>query len=234
MNELKQMISVIGQRRSVVLFVLIAINVVLFLGLENIFSPQNEEASSMAGRVKSEFSSISTEINELPERHKALKINDDKYVSLMMKGLFADQDRIEARAKIDKLRGQSGLRGVEYKIEPQKKIDDAAIAGINGQIVLTEIGVQIKSLTDREMRAFIDNMREEFSGLVMVKDIKFERSNPVSDENLLKLTKKEPVDFVTGNVSFEWYSMIIKEGMPEGAAAPGRDGPDGMFMEGVQ
>ncbi len=233
MNELKKIITVIGQRRFVMLAALIAANVVLFLSLQNLFVPQNEQAVSQESRIKGELVSISREIQELPERHAALKVSDNKYVALMMRGLFADQDRIEARSRIDKIRGLSGLRGVEYKIEPQKLETNAAVTGINGEVMLTSVDVQIKSLTDLEMRTFIQRMHDEFSGLVIVKKIKFDRSNAVSDENLLRLTKKDPVDFVTGSVSFDWYSMKIKEGMPEAAAGRNVDptmmmGPNGM------
>lgn len=217
MRKLKKLISLLGRTRFVMLIVLIALNGVLAAAWQKIYLPKHQALTQQKSTVDSTRNRLQQEIVALPERFDILKKNDDRYIQLEESGLFQVQDRIEARARMESIRTRAGLRGIDYAISPQENVfirDDHVLEGV---LVRSNIEVDVKGLTDFEMRDFITRMNKDFSGLVVTKTVKLSLGRKLDEDSLRELGSKTPIDFVKGKVSFAWYSILPKPVDPNAA-----------------
>ena len=210
MNQLKETISAIGQKRFTLLVVLAVICTLLGGAWQKVMLPQHQQLTGEISSVQGERSRIQKEITELPVRHALLEANENRYNALKQSGFFVNQDRIEARARMDILRDEAMLNSISYKIEPQKIMENTNFTSETEEIVMSQINVDINSMTDLEALNFIERMQGEFSGLVVLKGLKLERKEEPTPETLGKISRGEVVDMVTGNAKFDWYSIIPK------------------------
>lgn len=208
MNQLQELMSAVGRKRFIILAVLAVICAGLGFTWQKILLPKHTELTSEIARVQSERSKLQKEITELPIQHALLEETEKRYTILKDRGFFVNQDRIVARTRMDTVRAASKLHGISYKIEPQKKVENSTFTSTTDEVVLSEVSVEMRGLTDAEALNFIERMQTEFSGLVVLKEVELKRENEVTPENLQKISKGESFDFITGKASFDWYSII--------------------------
>lgn len=211
MKQLQEIMSAIGRKRFVLLVILAAICLGLAGIWQKVLLPQHQQLSAELTQVQSARNQLRTEINELPGKHAILEANENRYTTLRDRGFFLNQDRIEARARMIILRQEADIYGITYKIEPIEQLEDNSFVSETDQIVMSKIEVELRSVTDLEALDFVERMQQEFSGLVVLKELTLERADDaVSPENLQKLSKGEAVELVKGKASFDWYSIIPK------------------------
>lgn len=210
MIKLKEVIALVGKKRFLALvFFLIATAASVFLWMQ-VLLPQNQTLTNELAALDAERNRLQQEIADLPARYAALIESEKKLEIIVKKGFYQAQDRILSRAKLDELRVSSGLRGISYDIAPQEIIDYPQLVPFNKKLVRSKITVEFKSLSDLEIRDFIKKMLDDFSGLVILEQVKLEQASVVDQQNLSNLSKKIPVDFVKGQAVFYWYSVLDK------------------------
>lgn len=210
MKQLQEMMSAIGRKRFIILLVLGVICTILGGVWHQLLVPQHKQLTTEIASIQGERSRLQTEIADLPLRHTALQESEKQYMVLRQRGFFTGQDRIEARARMNLLRDNAGMSGIGYKIEPQEILENTNFVSETDEIVMSKINLEIRSLTDLEALNFIERMQAEFSGLVVLKSFELKRAEEPTQENLQKLSTGEAVDFVTGQASFDWYSIVPK------------------------
>lgn len=214
MSKLKEFIAMVGKHRFTVLMMLLIVVCVVSYTWQNYLLPQNAILKADRDIADTDRLRLVREIRELPSKFAKLIESEKRFEVLAEQGFFKDQDRITARAKLDELRTEAGLRGISYNIAPQEKVDHPQSYALNKELVRSNMSIDFKGLTDLEMRDFIDKVTQKFNGLVIVEKVTFDRELPLNTENLLKLSRQELVDFVSGTADFYWYSIIDKPGTP--------------------
>lgn len=210
MRKLREFIALVGFRRFVVLVVLFIVTGTITAIWHFQLTPQNLVLMSEKSAADNDRRRLQADIRELPDKYAKLVANETRFDALAQKGFFAEQDRINARTKLDTLRSLAGLRGISYDIRPQEKVDHPQSYALNKELVRSSMTVEFKGLTDLEMRDFIKKMQNDFSGLVVVEKVSFEPADELNATNLRKLSQQELVDFIRGDASFYWYSIIDK------------------------
>lgn len=219
MKEQNQVVRMIGRNRFIVLAVVAATTLLLGGLWQKYFLPQHEGLRVSESAADSDISRLQRELIDLPEKYKALQANEAKYDVLLKEGLLEPQDRILARAKINDIRMQSGLRRIGYNIAPQEKVTHPESTTLGSDIVRSKINVELKGLTDLEMRDFIQKMHHDFGGLVLIKSLELKQDKEADAASLLALSRKTPTDFISGNVVFEWYSISPPATVPDSLQA---------------
>jgi len=210
MTKLKELIQIIGKKRSIFLGVLLVFTILLAGIWQKWTDPQHEDLLKEKSTVEADRTRLQREKTELPIKYKELKENEARYEAILNTGFMTNQDRIVARSDIEAIRMRTGLRGISYNISPQESVTDAQAGDYN--VVRTKIDFEMKGLTDLEMRDFVDRMTKDFRGIVALKELLLKRENDVTDSKLMELTNKRAVDFTTGKARFEWYTIISKSG----------------------
>lgn len=219
MIKLKEMIAMVGRKRFFILAILLGLTALL-LGLWlYVLVPKSDELLILRNSADAERMSLQLSIRELPDKYKKLVNDENRFETLKAHGLMEQQDRILARARLDALRTEAGLRGIGYDIAPQEKVEDAALQGQNKEIVKSEMRFTFKGLTDLEMRDFISKLEQNFNGVIVTKSVLFKRGQELNASSLASLIQRQPVDFVTGEAAFTWYSLIELPDAADGAIA---------------
>jgi hypothetical protein len=210
MKALKELITAMGRKRAVTLFVLIALILVMTVFWQKYLIPQQQSLSFQLARIQSDRTTLQAQIRELPAKHAALVKKEQRYIDLEKQGLFIPQDRIDARAHMDAIRQAAGLRGITYKIDPQNIIDKPTLTPLNKILVMSSVDVDMRGLTDHEIMRFLDRMQKGFNGLVVLKEFKMTKEMDVTPDNLLKVKNGENGDFISASVKYDWYSITPK------------------------
>lgn len=214
MRKMREFIALVGFKRFIMLIMLIVVTGSIAALWHFQLKPQNLMLLSERNIADGDRRRLQAEIRELPDRYAKLIANELRFDVLAQKGFFAEQDRISARTRLDTLRSLAGLRGISYDIKPQEKVDHPQSYALNKELVRSAMSVEFKGLTDLEMRDFIKKMQNEFSGLVVIENVEFDLKDELNSTNLLKLSQRELVDFISGKANFYWYSIIDKSVAP--------------------
>jgi hypothetical protein len=199
-----------GQKRFVALVILFMLTAGLGGAWQEWFLPQSIKLTAEKNSAESERARLQQEIIDLPAKYEQLKKNEARYEGFLAHGYTKTQDRIAARQRLDELRNESGIRGIDYNIDAQEILKSDESYAVTDDMVRSGINVSFKALTDVEIRDFVDKMQNEFDGLVVLKNLDLERKEPLTQDNLAKLSMKTPVDFIEGKASFDWYSLVPK------------------------
>lgn len=208
MKQLQEIIDIIGKQRFIILAALLVITGGLVFTWQQILLPHSEEIDRENKTIESDRARLQAELVELPIRYKTLKENEAKYDELIQSSFISSQDRITARPRIDTIRVESALRGMTYSIAPLEKITDQNTQGLDGQLVRSKISVSMQGLSDVEMRDFVENMQEDFGGLILLRSAEYKLEKPLNAENLKALSNGSLTHFVSGKVALEWYSIL--------------------------
>ena len=210
MTKLNEIIRFIGRKRFIFFMILLLFTIGLGVVWQLWMMPHHDSLISEKGQVENDHNRLQAEINAMPGKYKELSGNEALYQKLVDKGFTLSQDRIFARSQMDALRVKTGLRGISYDIAPQ--VIEKPPEGVNTEdsIIHSTIAVEMKGLTDLEMRDFIEKMTKEFRGVVLLKNFSLKIEKEPTPDNLKELSKKTKMDFVTGKASFDWYTVLPK------------------------
>lgn len=214
--NIRELSAAMGRKRFVALLVLLGLNGVLGSVWYYWQIPQRDMAVAEKNTVDGERLKLLKDIEELPKRYEEMKKTEARYEQIIARGFIGDQDRIKARQKLDVLRTQVGLRGITYSISPQDKVDTSRnFSALTHSLVASKLAIKFETLTDLEVRDFIERLRNEYGGLILLTNLKFAHDVDITTENLAELSLKKPVDYVDGEANFEWYSLVEKTADPK-------------------
>ena len=199
-----------GHKRFVVLIVLFVLTAGLGAAWQEYLLPASIKLTADKNTAESERLRLQQDIIDLPSKYEQLKKNEARYEGFLANGYTKPQDRIAARTRLDELRNEAAIRGIDYNIEPQEIIKSDESYATTDDMVRSGIKVSFKALTDVEIRDFAEKMQNEFDGMVVLKSLQLERKDDLNQANLAKLSMQTPVDFVEGKASFDWYSLVPK------------------------
>lgn len=219
MKQLQEIMDLIGKKRFIGLVVLLVITGAMGFLWQQMLLPQSEEIEREKKTIESDRSRLQTELVQLPIRYAELKANEAKYEELIQSSFVSSQDRISARTRIEGIRANSLVRGLNYTISPQEKVTHPNEQRIEGTLVRSTINVTLQGLSDMEMRDFIENMQEDFGGLVLLRSVEYKLDKPFSSENLKTLSDNKVLNFVTGKIVLHWYTIVPPQVDPNASAA---------------
>lgn len=224
MKQIKEFMQIIGAKRFMFLVVLLGFTLLLAGVWKEVMQPQYERANSRKVAVEAERNRLQREIVDLPVRYKELSENEIKYKKILGTGFLTGQDRIVARADMDAIRMRTGVRAISYSIAPQEIVPHPESANAGGDVIRTKISVDMRGLTDLEMRDFIRRMQTGFRGIVVTKTLAFKKDLDPEEDRLRDLTNKKAVDFVSGRIEFEWYTVEMRPVEADPNAPPQQPG----------
>lgn len=212
--QLRELVTMVGRKRFIALTVMIVLCGGLGAAWQKYFQPQFDQLTAEKNSVQSDRMRLQQDIRDLPGKYDGLKANEARYDVLNALGFTKDQDRIIARQNMDNLRVETGVRGLDYNIAPQEKVDHAQSYALNMDLVRSEIKIKMKGLSDIEMRDFVERIQKNFGGLVVAEQFKLARKEPLNEANLTRLSQKIPADFAESEATLKWYNLVPKETNP--------------------
>ncbi len=130
--------------------------------------------------------------------------NRDRFTGLRKRGFIDPQNRLGATKLLDRLRQVHGLTSIYYEVAPETLSDDRA-TGFN--IVSTRVTVTMRGLFDADLLEFTQAIVDEFPGQVRPLSFSLLKLGAPTEATLRALREGQLVDFVGGELTFEWNTL---------------------------
>ncbi len=153
--------------------------------------------------------------NQFEQNTVALETIDEnsiRFASLRQRGFMDHQNRVGATKLLDRLREIHGLTSIYYEIAPEVLYDDRVTRATGFNIVSTRITVRMRGLFDADLLGFTQAIIDEFPGQVRPLSFSLLKLSAPNEATLGTLRKGELVDFIGGELTFEWNTLrpIVK------------------------
>ena len=148
--------------------------------------------------------------NQVDANTVALETIDDnrlRFAGLRQRGFIDHQNRMGATKLLDRLREVHGLTSIYYEIAPETLYDDRATRATGFNIVSTRVTVRMRGLFDADLLEFTQAIVDQFPGQVRPLSFSLLKLSAPTEATLSALRKGELVDFVGGELSFEWNTL---------------------------
>ena len=149
--------------------------------------------------------------NQVQANTMALETIDEnrlRFADLRQRGFIDRQDRLGATKLLERLRETHGLTSIYYEIAPETLYDDQATRATGFNIVSTRITVRMRGLFDADLLEFAQAIVDEFPGQVRTLSFSLLKINTPTAAILSALRKGELVNFVSGELTFEWNTLL--------------------------
>lgn len=140
--------------------------------------------------------------------HDYVVENQGRYEDALKRGLLAPQDRLEAQKRLDHLVDVHHLVRLSHELSPVRL--DAAAGGY--QVVNTPVRLEVGAMLDRDIFQMLEDLDDLLPGYTVVRGLRLNRQQPVTEENLDRITSGQPVAFVGGTVQLEWRTARQTDG----------------------
>lgn len=128
----------------------------------------------------------------------------DRFAGLRERGFIDPQNRLGVTKLLDRLREVHGLTSIYYEVAPETLSDDRA-TGFN--IVSTKVTVTMRGLFDADLLEFTQAIIDEFPGQVRPLSFSLLKLGMPTEETLKALREGKLVDFISGELMFEWNTL---------------------------
>lgn len=210
------LVQIIGVQRFSKLLILLLLNGVLGAALYYYVMPELVRSEREFKTVKNEVNRLRNDINTVEERLSELKENEKQYDRLLQREFISNQDRVSIRNVIDDMRARSGVKTLTYNIEPIQYIEHEHSYALDYDLIRSNVSVDVTALLDLEVLALQSMFNDEFPGKTVLEKVSYTRTNPITQENLVKIGNGQLIDFMRGKIDFSWYSLVEKPSYDNG------------------
>lgn len=148
--------------------------------------------------------------NQIDTNTVALETIDDnrlRFAGLRQRGFIDHQNRMGATKLLDRLREVHGLTSIYYEVSPEILYDDRATRATGFNIVTTRIVVTMRGLFDADILEFTQAIIDEFPGQVRPLNFSLLKLSAPTEKTLSLLREGKLVDFISGELTFEWNTL---------------------------
>ena len=138
---------------------------------------------------------------------EAIDVNREIFNDLRKRGFVEPQDRLGVTKLLDRLREVHGLTSIHYEVAPETLYDDRATRATGFNIVSTRVTVNMRGLFDADILEFSQAIIDEFPGQIRPLSFSLLKLSAPTEETLSLLREGRLVDFVSGQLKFEWNTL---------------------------
>lgn len=158
--------------------------------------------------TKSDFNQLTSAVHKLQKQVFALesdisflKHHQSELQFLKEKGWMIPKNRLLAQEIFKKASDEFGK--VEFSFEPEQSL----LKGDTYSYKITKIIWSCESILDSDIFIFLENIFQDFPGILILHEITLSRGEALTEASLLALNQGSSPHFILGNIVFEWVAM---------------------------
>ena len=192
---------------------LAVVNLALVAVWLGVLAPLIEDFEFRKRATQNANSGLRSQIDLTQRTLETMEVSLDRYAELVARGFLDPQDRRGATKLLDKLRADHGLTSINYEIAPEKVLDDKTTRQTGFAIVSTRVTVKMLGLFDADLVEFAQAVIDEFPGQVRPLSFSLKKLAPPTEASLALLREGKLVEFVGGELVFEWNTLrpLVKQ-----------------------
>lgn len=197
----------LGNKRVLGLIVMALLVAGLYYVQDAYLLVNKEQVEKELAAKKSEIEAKRAEINNLKREFKLLETQLRDYKELETKGFFNDQNRVVANQNMKSLQSMAGLLKAKYVVDAGAVIDDQRAKDANHILLSSPIEVEIDSISDTDVFAFVKLLQERFPGYVSFNKIEVNLDQVPTPVVLRSIGSGSPIVMVKSKIMFDWKTM---------------------------
>lgn len=163
---------------------------------------------------------LTTQKQSIEQQHRTLLEQREKAensLSLYQKLAGGDEGSVFSLDKkiltdlLNRLNKRYELKELSLTISPIREETSDGFQKKTGTIIISDIEITFRSITDEYALAFLQRFFSEFSGFVNITEFKLTKDENINAETLYAARTKEAPPLVKGKVSFNWLGLKIHE-----------------------
>ncbi len=200
-------------RRFAMPFALGLLNIVLIGLWLAVLTPEIDAAGLEMRKLRAGNINLRNQIDTVTVALESIDGNRIRFAGLREHGFIEHQNRVGATKLLDRLREIHGLTSIYYEISPETLYDDQATRATGFNIVSTRITVRMRGLFDADLLEFTQSIIDEFPGQIRPLSFSLLKLSTPTEATLNALRKGEQVNFIGGELTFEWNTLrpIVKK-----------------------
>ncbi len=219
------MIKTIGIKRAISLAALLAVNLVIVGAFFFWIAPLQENTELQRVVTINDIAGLQGRIQDVKKDMAYVREILPRYDEIKSRGFFQEQDRFAIGRYLNDIREGAGLAGFSFTIDSLQEIEspEAAKAGlrlVDSRIKITEI----QSLTDAQVYKFIGAMQQKFPEHLRLQSLTFRKNADVNNDILGRIARKDPVSLLSGEVVFDWLTLVPQPAASQDNADAARPG----------
>lgn len=203
------MIKILGTKRIVILFALIALNGALAATVFMYLQPEVTKEELTLKGAKAKESKTRKEISELQLEFDQLEEQQDEFNVLKNDGFFSNQDRQQVQTVFTKAEIDSGVLSAKVSVARGSINQDEEDATKADHVLLeSPVTISLTAIDDTEIYAYIDYLEKNFPGHITLKNLYMRRTANVNDTILRAIAGGAKPALVEANLDMIWRTMI--------------------------
>ena len=172
-----------------------------------VLTPELESRDLEMRRLRAGNVSLRNQVDANTLALETIDENRERFIGLSKRGFLTPQNRLGATKFLDRLREVHGLTSIHYEVSPEILYDDRATQATGFNIVTTKIVVTMRGLFDADLLEFTQAIIDEFPGQVRPLEFSLLKLSAPTEATLSLLREGKLVDFVGGELRFEWNTL---------------------------
>jgi hypothetical protein len=174
---------------------------------------QLEKAKLNFREEQNKSEAYQADIKKLNNVAKLMEIRENDYSQITNKGVSDVQDRIVARRVIQDVRLRTDIPFLTYRISQEKTEPDPFINQQGYEISKSEIFFQINAYTGKDIFNFIETLKRDFDGHIVLEDVQIEKTESgqgganVTIRSTSALAQTLVTPRLEAKVTFTWNSL---------------------------
>ena len=210
------MLSNLGKKRTLTLFVLMLLNVALAGYLYTYLEPEIQKTSRILQAKKNEVEEHRLELLEIRVQFDVLDKLSKKFDSIEQGGFFVSRNRETSTRVKDILNKITSISGVTIQSDKTRIMGGAYVededASKSGRFILqSPITIEMEALSDVDVYKYIYLLENYFPGHLTVESFSMNRERNVNGSVLRAIANGDSPAMVTANMNLTWRTMVKKE-----------------------
>ncbi|MEM7120130.1 MAG: hypothetical protein AAF563_02560 [Pseudomonadota bacterium] len=206
-----QVLKAIARRLIIPVIVLIVVGgAVVHYSSE--IEAQNQQKLIEIGSLEWEIEELDERIGELKDEIAVVQAQGERYETIVANGFLTEQSRLRAAQLLEELGPKYGLVFLGYDFQPEMVEEIKGEDGTELLLTRTEIGLEVRSLTDTQILGFIAEFISRLDGQVQVDAMNVRRISEISDALLDQIVAGERVAVFEGTLSINWNNAVVVAG----------------------
>ncbi|GEM_PF-1471213 len=165
------MIDLIGKKRIVTLFLLSLLCAGFWTAGMVYVKPMADVANMNLDEEKIKTAQYEREIDKLDKMSVLMKERGGEYKNVILKGFLEEQDRIQARRKIQDVRVLADIPIMSYKIDKQLDVTNSMAQQAGYDLRSSNLSFELTAYTDTDVLRFIELLKQEFQGQLVLSNM---------------------------------------------------------------
>ncbi|HEU4838704.1 MAG TPA: hypothetical protein VFS88_04750 [Micavibrio sp.] len=205
------MITSIGYKKSLLLFVLAGAFVFLGFATYFVFQPKAAASKSELQKLEAQALALQSEVDQMQQDFALFDSKKALFENISRMGFFNDQNRVLARERFDTLQKLSKIMSARYEIKPAKVFSQDIPLETGFVVMESPITMTLTAMDDVDIYRFIYYLNYGFPGHITIDRLEIKREGEVTPETLKAIGRGNPPALITATMSMQWRTMARKE-----------------------